>query len=333
MRILNLIKFWMNNARYYSLGQSAWAAFAAIIMAMSYSDEFNLLYALIALLGVLAAHLTVNLLDDYFDYKSGSVNKRNELKKDVRTGKCTYLLEGKATLSQLFICAGVFGIFALICGAYLFAQRGLPILVITFIAFILGYFYSAPPFCFSYKGLGEIIVGLMFGPLLMNGVFYCACGTVSLAVLIMSFALGSLVINILYVHSLMDMKIDKEIGKTTLATILPNNFLRLVVLVFFAIYPYWLVAVGVYKHYMPKFLLGVFITIPLTFALIKLMIDYLYENKKECLPCWWMGKMEHWEKIKSANIEWFMIRWFLARNITIYYSFIVCLVYFIKSIG
>ena len=331
MKLREKIKFRLENARYYALGQSLWAGFVATIMGIGY-PQFSFKYAIIAIFGVLMAHLSVNLLDDYFDFKSGSVEKRNQTGEGVRSGKCQYIIEGKATLRQLFVVAIIFGVLACLSGGYLFYYRGAGVLICAALGAILGFFYSAPPLNLSYKGFGELVVGIMFGPLLMNGVFYCATGTLSLQLLLLSFAIGSLVTNILYVHSLMDMKTDTASNKKTLAILLPNNVLRLIALVFFAFYPYWIIFIGIIRYKMPEFLFLTFVTIPLSVFLIKLMIEYLHEEKKNYQPKFWMGKMEHWEKIKAIGIDWFMIRWFLSRNIMIHFSALVCVGYILKVV-
>ncbi len=332
MKLIETVKFWFENARYHALAQSFWGCLVSIFIAANYPN-FNFKFAVIAIVGVLLAHLSVNLLDDYFDFKNGSVEKRNELEDIVRVGKCSYLLGGKTSLNKLLASALIFGGFAALTGLYLYFQRGFLVVIIAGIAAFLGFFYSAPPLKLSYNGLGEIVVGIMFGPLLMNGVFYCACGTVSLSLLIASIALGSLVTNILYVHSLMDMKADEAVKKNTLAVILKTKVLRLTALIFFAIYPYWLMIVGTMRYGMPKFALLTLLTLPLTVVLIKFMVEYLNGAEKKHTPQIWMGQMENWERISELGIDWFMIRWFLARNIMVYFSAMLCVAYLLKFKG
>lgn len=325
------IKFWIENARYHAVVQSFWAALVALCVGATYSN-FDIKLAIIAIIGVLFAHLSINLLDDYFDFKSGSVEKRIELEGGVRSGKCKYLLENKATLRQLFFVAGVFGVIASLLGLYLFFQRGIVILFLIITAGIFGFFYSAPPLKLSYNGLGEVVVGLMFGPLLMNGVFYCATGTISLQLFLLSLAVGALVVNILYVHSILDKKADIAAGKKTLATILPNKFLRFFVFLIFSFYPYWIVGVGVFRYNMPKLSLLVFLTLPLVLVLAKFMYETVAEIEKKHTPRVWMGNMENWEKIEALGIGWFMIRWFLARNIMVFFSFFLCFAYMARVV-
>lgn len=331
-KFFGTLKFWFENARYHALGQSFWACLVSIFVAATYRG-FNFRYAVIATIGVLLAHLSINLLDDYFDFKSGSVEKRNNLEDVVRTGKCTYLLTQKTNTKSLFLAAFVFALLAALLGFYLYLQRGIYIIVFAAIAAVLGFFYSAPPLKLSYHGLGEVVVGIMFGPLLMNGVFYCATGTISLQLLVLSFAIGSLVTNILYVHSIMDVKADSAVKKHTLAVLLKTKFLQTTALLFFAIYPYWLMIVGVWRYGMPKLSLLTLITLPLTVVLIKFMVEYLNGSTKKHEPRLWMGQMECWERISALGIDWFMIRWFLARNIMIYFSAFICIAYLLKFKG
>lgn len=332
MSIFSVVKFWLENARYHSLAQSFWASLVAICVALNYPG-FNYKLSILAVMGVLFAHLSINLLDDYFDYKAGSVDKRNECGASIRKGKCTYLTEGKTTSKQLFICASIFGLIASIIGIVLFLYRGWTIFIIALLALFLGFFYSAPPLRLSYNGFGDLVVGLMFGPLLMNGVFYCACGIISLQLLLISIAIGSLVTNIVYVHSIMDLNADVKVGKKTLASLLKLKFFQLTALVFFAIYPYWIITVGIVRYKLPELLYFTFLTVPLAIILIKFMLEYMNGIKKEHHPRFFMGTFENWDRTKKLGIEWFMIRWFLARNIMVFFSMIVCCAYIVKAIN
>ncbi len=38
-----------------------------------------------------------------------------------------------------------------------------------------------------------------------------------------------------------------------------------------------------------------------------------------------MGPMEMWDAIKESGIEWFMIRWYLARNLISVFALIVAI--------
>ncbi|GIS53265.1 hypothetical protein Ct9H90mP29_03070 [bacterium] len=55
-------------------------------------------------------------------------------------------------------------------GIPLILKAGMPVLWLGLIGFFSGFFYTAPPFRFSSrKGLGELLIGLNFGPLMVAG--------------------------------------------------------------------------------------------------------------------------------------------------------------------
>jgi len=68
----------------------------------------------------------------------------------------------------------------------------------------------------AYRGLGELGVGLGFGPILVLGSYYVQTQSFSLEALFASIPLGLLVMLILYVNEIPDRNWDDEAGKRTL---------------------------------------------------------------------------------------------------------------------
>ncbi|MCL2133608.1 MAG: prenyltransferase [Bacteroidales bacterium] len=318
---MNKIHFWLKNARYVALPQSILPAVLAVFMASDYAD-FSFLYALLAVVGVLFTHLSMNLFDDYFDYKNQNIQIRNELAEHkilARIGKCDYLIEQKATAKQLLFVASAFLFMALIIGTVIFLHRGNVILYLAFIGGFLGLAYSAKPFCLSYRGLGEIVVGVMFGPLLMAGVFYASCGACHLGLVLVSASAGLLVTNILFTHSIMDYQPDKHTGKKTLAILIHSVKGMFIISCFFNLLPFALIGYGILTHYLSLWYLLVFLPFPLAGYLIYLIAELLHQPQKRFKPQYWMGPMENWNAITRAGTDWFMIRWYLARNLTVFF--------------
>ena len=78
----------------------------------------------------------------------------------------------------------------------------------------LAYAYTAPPFYWKYKGLGDICMVLGFGPLLVTGAYYCQLSTLpSLASLWFSLAPGLLTDGILHANNTRDQVWDKQCDK------------------------------------------------------------------------------------------------------------------------
>ncbi len=225
-KIWDKLSFWFNNARPVALPQSLLPALLALALAASEQPaSFNLLLGLLAVLGAELAHLSLNLFDDYFDYRKLQSGFRDRLAaagQKVRTGKTPYLTSGQANVGQLLAACLFFGAAACLCGLPVLICRGWGILWLVGAGLLLGLFYSAPPLRLSYHGLGDVVIGIVFGPLLMFGVYLAACGTLSFMIWPLAIAMGLLVANIGYVHSLLDVAPDRYADKKTLADLLPT---------------------------------------------------------------------------------------------------------------
>lgn len=326
---MNKIKFWIHNARKTALPQSMLPAILAVCMAGT-MEGFSIWLATLSIIGVALAHLGTNLFDDYFDFKKKGATIRTELANAgirARMAKCDYILSGKATVKDLFIAASTFCVLATAIGVAISIWRGSNIYWFMLIAGFLGVSYSGFPFRFSYHGLGELLIGVMFGPLLMTGVFYASCGTLTSAIWLVSIPVGMLVANIVYTHSIMDYEPDKRINKRTLAVLLDSKAGMLTASALLTYLPYLFILAGVIKGYLSWGYLAVFITLPMAIGLFALLIRYTNNIKEEDLtPKFWMGPMENWERIQTAQIDWFMIRWMLSRNLLSFFCLIIVVV-------
>ncbi len=316
-----MLRFWLHNARYYALPQSLLPAITAVFMAIK-SPAFSWMYAIFALIGVTFLHLSMNLFDDYFDYKKKGVEIRNKMSAGgvrARIDKCAYITESGTTLKQLLFVSVLFGMIALIFGLIIFIKQGYPILIIAISSGILGISYSANPLKFSYRGFGELIIAIIFGPLLMSGVFYASSGEMNPAVWYISIPIGLLVANIAYTHDIMDFDADIAVGKKTLAVIINNKKWILIISGCFILIPYLFIIIGVIFSQLSPWLLLTLITLPQAITLIYLLIEFYKHPEKKFSVRFWMQPMEKWGKIKEAGLDWFMIRWFLSRNLLVFF--------------
>ena len=321
----NPFLFWLKNARCVALPQSMLPAWVAICLAYS-SPDFSWILAILAVLGVAFGHLGINLWDDYFDYKKDHQAIRNRLKNSgirSRTAKCNYLISNEASLRQLFFAASFCCFAALSIGIIIFAQRGAFILIISGVTALLGFCYSAPPFRFSYHGLGELIIGLVFGPLLMSGVYYAACGNLSPQLLFLSIPIGLLVANIVYTHSAIDFEADKALNKKTLAILLRQKNAVIFVSFLLNVLPFLLIGLGIFLKIISIYYAFVFVIFFGAIYLFWIIWQFQNGQREKIRPKWWMGPMENWQKIEAEGIDWFMIRWYLARNLLVFFCLII----------
>ena len=75
---MNKVAFWLKNARSIALPQSVLPAALAIAVAAKH-EGFSLWLSLLALVGIIAAHLAMNLADDYFDFQTKTGEHRQEM--------------------------------------------------------------------------------------------------------------------------------------------------------------------------------------------------------------------------------------------------------------
>ena len=228
---MNNIIFWLNCARAYSLPMSTTAWLIPFVYGITHNG--NMLYGMIALIGIYAAHLGGNLFDDYLDYKR---YLKNEKTVPLQKGKCNYLIEGRATQKDLLLAVIVyFGTAILIGGFFVYIYK-LPIIIIMAVTGVLCLIYPRS----SYYGLGEVIIGTIFAPLLFCGVYYVMTQMYSMTLMLLSLPFAIITITLLYVHSFMDFNYDKMDCKQTLCTLskTKENAYNLLIFMIFLAYFY-----------------------------------------------------------------------------------------------
>jgi 1,4-dihydroxy-2-naphthoate octaprenyltransferase len=121
--------------------------------------------------------------------------------------------------------------------------------------------------------------------------------------------------NILYTHSSIDLEADKSVGKLTLAGLIPARKGRLAVSFFLSFSPYVAIALCVGFSLLKTWFLLTFLTLPLAIALMLSILEFCRAPDATPVRRWWYGPMEKWKDIEDAGISWFMVRWYLARNL------------------
>lgn len=322
------IAFWFNNSRPVSLPQSVIPALTAVFLS-AWKDGFSIVLGILGILGVAFAHLSMNLIDDYFDYKKMESGYRDALVREgvrARTQKCPYLVSGQATMKQLKMAIIIFALPAFLAAGVIFAFRGLPIVIVGIITLFLGISYSGNPLKFSYRGLGELIIGIIFGPLIVIGISFASSGSLNGLQIVTGIAMGFLVTNILFTHSVLDYEADLRAGKSTLAGLLKRKSLKLVFSGLFSIFPYIIFMAGwLFNLYSYLYLL-VLLTLPWAVSLVVSIRHFLYSKRDVYKRKFWYGPMKYWKNICEMNLDWFMLRWYLARNIVTGFGLIIILV-------
>lgn len=325
MKILDKTKLWFEIGRGFTTPLSVLPyIFAVILAAKHYKIDF--LLSVLGLIGIFLAHLSVNMLDDYFDWKKGAVATYKNLEQQglvPENNKCFYFTQNLVTPKSVFVVSSLMAIIAFLIGVFIALKVGISVIIIALITALLGFFYSASPIKLSYRGLGEPVIAIIFGPLLMIGAYLTAGAHIDKFILLISFITGLLVMNIGYVHAVSDFDSDLKVGKKSFPGIFKTKDKAIFVLALIYIFVYMLLSFGIFAKIFPFATILTFILIPKISALINLM------KNNDIDPKFWMGPMENWEQVKKQGAEWFMLRICLSRNIVTDFIVIFTITYYL----
>ncbi|MGH7752946.1 MAG: 1,4-dihydroxy-2-naphthoate octaprenyltransferase, partial [Gemmatimonadales bacterium] len=168
---------------------------------------------LAALVGAVAIHAGTNLINDYYDHVRG-VDTASSI------GPSGVIQQGLLPAGS--VLRGGLALFALGAGLglWLVSVVGWPILALGLASVAAGYAYTGGPFPLGYIGLGDLVVFLFMGPVIVLGAHYVQSGMLSASAAWASLPIGGLVTAILVVNNLRDLQHDRARGKRTLATLL-----------------------------------------------------------------------------------------------------------------
>jgi len=253
-------KVWVKTARPFSLTAAVSPVLVGTAVA-AYEGAFHLAAFLATLLSCLFLQIAANYFNEYFDYHYG-------LDHAGSLGASTVIFRHEMTATQVlaggiscFVIAAVFG-FILI---YLV---GPAIILFGLAGMAIAYFYSAKPFQFAIRGLGDILVYIAMGFLMTWGAYYVQIPRWSWLAFAASVPVGFLVVAILNMNNTRDIQDDVAVHKLTL----PVRFGQLFGQRFHAfllIGSYVAVTIFVLLRVLPFFSLLVWITFPLAFTNVR----------------------------------------------------------------
>ena len=157
----------------------------------SQGQPFNYLMGIILILGLFLAHGTNNLINDFTDFSRG-IDKDNYFRTQYGVHPLAQGFWDKKTHLTVF---AITGILALLCGVAALYYTHFSSVVLWLIgigAFIL-LFYTYP---LKYFALGEISIFLIWGPMMIGGVYYVLTGLWNWTVILASIPIGATVVTI-----------------------------------------------------------------------------------------------------------------------------------------
>ena len=185
--------------------------------AIAYKDgSLNLGLFFLTLLGAILFHLATNVMNDYHDH-TGGADEANFTPTPFGGGSRVIqrgLMEPEKVrnLALGFYAGGI------AVGLLLAALAGWQLLLFGVVGILLSYLYTAPPFRLSYRGLGELSVGIGFGPVMVMGAYWIQTRQWSNEAFLASLSVGLLIAAVLYINEFPDRIWDLRAGKRTLLT-------------------------------------------------------------------------------------------------------------------
>lgn len=224
---LDVISRWLIATRAAVLIMTFISAALAGIFAFR-DGHFNFWLWLLLVVGLVFAHATNNLVNDYTDHKRG-VDKNNYFRTQYGPQPVE---QGLLSERQLLTYIAVTGLIAVAAGIPLVIFGGGVALLLMGLGIVFVLFYTWP---LKYIGLGEIAVILIWGPLMVAGGYYVITGhwVWNVALASLPYALGPT--SVLFGKHIDKLEADREKGIHTLPVILGEKAARYTVLAMIAI--------------------------------------------------------------------------------------------------
>jgi len=221
---------------------------------------------LVTFVGVVALHGGANLANDYFDHLSG--NDAANVYFNPFSGGSRFIQDGVIPAKRYLTAAYVsFGV-AFVCGAAIYIERGgwkIPLL--AFAGLFAGYLYTSPSARLGYRGVGEAVVGVTFGPLVTMGSYCVQTYRDNWASFWCGVPVGLLVALILLVNEFPDIEADTAAAKKTLVVRLGVRKATILSAALYAL-TYFSMWVIVDQGLAPRGALWTFVTIPIAIFVV-----------------------------------------------------------------
>jgi len=209
-----MARLWFQSLRAPFLVASLIPVLVGGLAAWQMRSAFNVSLFLLALIGATCIHLSANMGNDAWDYRSGNDLQVRHLNPFAGGGRV--LIRGVLNLKVHLAVAMLFLVVGSAIGVYLVTQVGLPLLWLGLFGVLVAYSYVGPPLRLAHHGVGEIAVGLEFGPVALLGTYYVLTRTFDPAAVVLSACMGLLVTGILWINEVPDISADSAVGKRTL---------------------------------------------------------------------------------------------------------------------
>jgi 1,4-dihydroxy-2-naphthoate octaprenyltransferase len=259
--MMQRLKIWIVEARVPFLTASVVPVLLGAVIAWVVIGTFHWGLFFLTLVAGVCLHIGTNVANDYYDHVSSDDDINTEYVRPF-TGGSRMIQKGIMTPREVLAESLVFFAVGCAIGLYLAWIRGPIILLLGLIGVFCGFFYTAPPFRLANHGIGEMVVGINFGVLMVLGSFYVQTGTLRWEPVAAGLPVTFLIAAVLYINEFQDYTADKAVGKDHLVVRLGKKKAVLGYLVIMGL-AYLSVLLGVAVKVITPYTLLALVTVPL----------------------------------------------------------------------
>ncbi len=216
------------------------------VIAWSQGNPINWVILVLSSVAVICIMLMTFLVNEYYDYETDLANKEFHM----LSGGSRVLPMGLIPRHHSIIAAHVFLAIAVVIGLLLhfYFKTGPLTIPLGAVAIFIGYFYTAKPFQWSYRGLGEIGIWFTCGWLATITGYYLQTGQLNAVATLASLPGATSVFLVILMNEVPDIKSDRLYGKNNLAVRLDREktgvlysvllilcFVNIIVIAFFGV--------------------------------------------------------------------------------------------------
>ena len=270
-----MLSVWFRVIRIRFLLSSVIAVAVGLGISWWHIGQIDILYAIMTMGGVASLHASVDLLNDYWDFKRGIDTQTQRTKMSGGTG---VLPEGLLQPNQVYRAGLGFLIIGALIGSYFVIIDGIVIGMILAFAVVSIYFYSTK---IVDSGLAEIFVAIK-GTMIVLGTYFIQTLEINLTTVLGGIFIGVLSSLVLFSTSFPDFEADKAKGRKTLVISVGKQKATFVFW-FFPIVVYSILISGIFYKIFPIYCIISIVMFPL---IIKsgLLLKQNFDNINKLIP-------------------------------------------------
>ena len=243
------------------------------VAAAWHDGSFNSGIFIITLIGVVTVHISVNLFNEYSDWKTG-IDENTE--RTPFSGGSGNLQKGLLKPFQVRLAAWITLTVAFFIGLGLAWISGWPVLILMGVGGIATVFYT------DYLAkliIGELAAGITLGSFVVIGTYFVQTGEITSGIIWASVSPGILTMLLLLLNEFPDIEADRAGGRRHLVIVFGKRVSGIIYSIFLMCV-YLIFILGAVKGTMPVTVLLCFITFPVAVYTVYNVLRYGSEKQK-----------------------------------------------------